>query len=390
MTERGQWMGARGRRSSARTAVALALMLALTGCVPGPEAVKGAPAPTPSPSFTAAVGDEIVLINCAMFVPLDDAAEVLGLAAGDIIDQHFPPATASNADGVTEAMAVHAGRVAGGHQCRYVRAGAGEGNSGPKVLVTVLPDAVAEFDAIQPDMIDGSITLVPAELGDRAFSACHDGEWPGCRAEVLTGTTWLSISVAAADLDPADFQAYGEGVVESLGALKFAHPAGVSRPDCDALVSPHDLSGAGAMLDPTGGDLLALGTTSSQATAMRARGGLVSCSWSGSDASIDAGGSGRNGMSLTILPNGGSSWRYAPPADIPSSIALEPLDLAADADADWLGSGVEALGGCADGRCQVTLLAGDAWVTVTTTGTAGLPGARALAEAASIRYAATL
>jgi hypothetical protein len=390
MRARGMRAETLGRRAQARVVGTVAMLLLLTGCVPGAQNASptpGSASPTPDSIAIAGVGDEVVLLNCEMFVPLADAAQVLGVTAADIIDQQFPPDDASYAGALAEAMAVHAARWAGGHQCRYVVAGDapadGEGRN-PEVFVSVLPDGADAFDAIEPDVNDGLNNLAPAQLGDRAFSACRGGEWQGCRAEVLIGSTWLSISVGAADLDPGVFQGYADGVVTSLGALKFAHGSKTPRPDCDALLSPHDLGGAGATLEATGGDLLALDDRASLTMAARARGGLVSCGWSGTDASVGS----YSGVTLTILPSAGAAWRYAPPTGIGSPIALEPQDLAADAEPGWPTSGVEALGGCANGECQVTLLAGDVWVTVT--GTAGMPGTRALAAAAYTRYAATI
>jgi hypothetical protein len=46
------------------------------------------------------------------------------------------------------------------------------------------------------------------------------------------------------------------------------------------------------------------------------------------------------------------------------------------------------LAGCAEDQCQVTLLADGVWLTVTTTGAAGLPATTGLATAAYARYAA--
>lgn len=370
------------------------VLTGLTGCAAGLRAAPPAPIP-PAPSATpdyqviAGVGDEVVLLNCEMLVPIGAAAEVLDVPVADLIDQQYPPApTAPSAGAVDEAMAAQAVRKAGGHQCRYVLVGAELG--GPEVLVTVLPNGVAEFGRIEPDRNDG-LHLRQAGLGDQAFSACGDGDWQGCRAEVLTGTTWLSISVQTPDPDPAAFHEYATGVVESLGALKFAQPPGPPRPECGTLLSPRDLSGAGVLTDETGGDILVQDDRGSQALAAQARGGLVKCAWSeaaGSAAGDSATGSSR--VELTILPGAEGLWGYTPPAGLPSSITLQPVDLADEHGARWPASGVESLAGCAADQCQVTLVADGVWLTVTTTGVAGQPGTAALATAAYARYTAAV
>ncbi|MGY4857611.1 hypothetical protein [Cryobacterium sp. AP23] len=373
--------GTRGRRAKARTLAALLLTLVLGGCAAVPDVVA-APTATPEPEseFIGGVGDEVVLINCGMFVPIQAAADVLGAPVTEVIDQQYRPATTTPYAGVVAAtMASLSIRFAGGHQCRYVLAGAEDG--GPEVLVTVLPKGAAEFGLIEPDVNDGLANMLPAKLGDQAFSACRDGEWQGCRAEVLTGSTWLSISVSTPDLEPAVFEGYAAGVVESLGALKFAQPPGPARPDCGALVSPHDLSGPGALAGATGGDLLLLDDRASQTAATEVRGGLVECAWSGTDA-------GFSGVSLTIMPGAVGQFGYLELAELPSPIALETVDLAGEPGARWPDTGIEALAGCAADQCQVTVLADGVWLTVTTTGAAGLPGTTALATSAYARYAA--
>ena len=374
-----------------RVAVGLTLLMlvtGLTGCAAGLGAAPPlAPAPAPDHTVIAGVGDEIVLLNCEMFVPIPAVAEVLGVAVADVAGQYYPPATPS-AGAATVAMAAQAVRAAGGQQCRYVLAGAaddaeaGAAPDGPAVVVTVLPNAAAEFGRIEPDVNDGLNNMVPASLGDASFSACRDGEWQGCRAEVLTGTTWLSISVQTPDPDPAAFQDYATGVVDSLAALKFAQPPRPARPECGTLVSPHDLTESGALVDATGGDTLVLDNRGSQAVAAEVRGGLVGCSWTGGSAAD----SGYGGVALTILPGADGLWGHTPPAELPTHIALQPVDLADEPGARWPASGVNALAGCAAEQCQVTLMADGVWLTATTTGAAGLPGATALAAVAYARY----
>ena len=373
-------------------AVAVVLLMVLAGCAATAETAATSPVPAPSPlsSVSAGVGDEIVLINCAMFVPIQAAADVLGVPVGDVIDQQYPPErTTPTLGAVAEAMSAQAVRASGGHQCRYVLAGAQD--DGPSVTVRVLPNAASEFGRIEPDVNDGLNNMMPVSLGDHAFSACRDGEWQGCRAEVLTGTTWLSISVASPAPNPAAFQEYANGVVDSLGALTFAQPSAPARPECAALLSPHDLTGPGALLDPTGSDRLVLDDRAILNTAARVRGGLVDCTWT------DAGVPGvtpidYSSVTLTILP-GAAGWGHTPPAEMPSTIVPVPVDLSAEPGAHWPAAGVDALAGCADDQCEVTLLAEGVWLTVTTTGSAGsagLPGARALAVAAYARYVAAI
>ena len=66
---------------------------------------------------------------------------------------------------------------------------------------------------------------------------------------------------------------------------------------------------------------------------------------------------------------------------------MQSVDLSAQPDAEWPASGVEAMAGCGDDQCQVTLMAEGIWLTVTAPAEAGLSGATALAAAAYQRYA---
>lgn len=377
------------RRRIPVVAVAAAVLALLAGCAatPGPSALL--PTPSSGPTFIAGVGDEVVLLNCEMFVPIAAAAEMLGVPVADVIDQQYPPAATTPYPGaVAAAMATQSVRAAGGQQCRYVLAGAEDG--GPRVLVTVLPNAAAEFGRIEPDVNDGLRNLLPAELGDQAFSGCRDGEWQGCRAEVLIGTTWLSISVGTPEPDPAAFQAYASDIVDSLGALKFDQPLAPARTECDTLLSPHDVSVSGALVDASLSDGLVLDDRSNQNGAARVRGGLVDCSWSGTGGAASVTPIGYSGVALSILPGAEGLWAHSSPTALPSTITLVPVDLAGESGARWPHSGIESLGGCAGDQCQVTLMADGIWLTVTTTGPAGLAGTSALAAAAYARYVAAV
>ena len=350
----------------------------LAGCAASPVTDPSAVPTSPGPTVIAGVGDEIVLINCAMYVPLDAAAGVLGLPVAEVVDQQDPPVADDAYPGaVAEAMAAPALRMAGEHHCRYMGSAADEG--GPEVRVSVLPNGASEFGLVEPDVNDGLRNMLPAALGDEGYTACRDGEWQGCRAEVLIGSTWISISVASHDLGPDAFLAYAGGVVDTLGALTFEQQARASRPECGALLSPHDLNDSGALGDATGGDMLGLDDRKSQNIAARAHGGLVSCAWSGESAA--------SGVALTILPDAGGLWAVTPPAAIPSTVPMQSVDLSAQPDAEWPASGVEAMAGCGDDQCQVTLMAEGTWLTVTAPAEAGLSGATALAAAAYQRYA---
>ncbi|ANP73409.1 hypothetical protein [Cryobacterium arcticum] len=355
------------------------MLMLLAGCaaspVVGPSGVATAAAEA---TYSAGVGDEVVLINCGMYVPLDAAAGVLGLPVAEVVDQQDPPVTVTAYPGaVAGAMAAPALRLAGEQHCRYIGSAAEEG--GPEVRVSVLPNGASEFGLVEPDVNDGLRNMQPAALGDEAYSACRDGEWEGCRAEVLIGSSWISISVASPDLDPDAFLPYAGGVVDSLRSLKFEQKAPTSRPECGALLSPHDLNETGALGDATGGDLLVLDDRKSQHVAAWVHGGLVSCGWSGESVA--------SGVALTILPGAGGLWAATPPDAIPSTVPMQSVDLSGEPDAEWPASGVEALAGCGDDQCQVTLMADGTWLTVTSPVEAGLSGATALAAAAYQRYA---
>ena len=331
----------------------------------------------------AGVGDEIVLLDCASVVPVAAAAEILGVPAAELVAQSSTDVTTVPASAtVGQMMTSESLRAAGHYSCRYAPATGEQG--GPAVSVSMLPDAAAEFTAVQPDSNDGRNNLAPADLGDAAFSACRDGEWQGCRAEVLAGTTWLSISVATPEPDPAAFLAYARTVTDSVASLKLARPAGPVRPDCGYLLSPHDLTLSAGLADPTGGDVLTLAESGSLAVAGQIRGGLVHCAWS---ADAEAGPS---GVALLILPGRGGSWSAMPPGVAASTAALGAVDLSAEPGANWPVSGVQALAGCGAAGCQVTLLADGVWLTVVTTGTVDPASARELAVAAYARYVAAV
>ena len=369
----------RGRRLPARATGVAALLLLLAGCAAGPVAAPSA-ASTPMPENTVAAGvdDETVLMDCAISVPLDAAAAVLGLPAAEVLDQQDPPADSTAfARAVTLAMSEPALQIAGEQHCRYIGP-SGQGRA-PEVRVSVLPNGAAEFSLVEPDVNDGLRNMLPVYLGDQGYSECRDGEWEGCRAEVLIGSTWISISVGISGLDPESFLAYAGGVVDSIGALKFAQPAEPSRPECGALLSPHDLNDSGGLVDATGGDLLSLDERASQNRAAQVRGGLVQCGWSDE--------SSPGGVELTILPGAGGLWAQTPPTGIPSTIPLQSIDLTVETGAEWPASGVEAWAGCADDECQVTLMADGIWLTVASPAEGGLTGASALAAAAYQRYA---
>ena len=372
-------IGRRRIRGGAAPIGALVLAVLLAGCAAG----AGPSTPPPGGTAVAGVGDEIVLLDCASVVPVAAAAEILGVPAAELVAQSSTdvttvPATAT----VGQMMTSESLRAAGHYSCRYAPATGEQG--GPAVSVSMLPDAAAEFIAVQPDSNDGLNNLAPADLGDAAFSACRDGEWQGCRAEVLAGTTWLSISVATPEPDPAAFLAYARTVTDSVAALKLARPAGPVRPDCGYLLSPHDLTLSAGLADPTGGDVLTLAESGSLAVAGQIRGGLVHCAWS---AAAEAGPS---GVALLILPGRGGSWSAMPPGVAAATAALGAVDLSAEPGANWPVSGVQALAGCGAAGCQVTLLADGVWLTVVTTGTADPASARELAVAAYARYVAAV
>lgn len=375
-----------GRAVAAVAAVGLLTLLGGCAATPGPSA----PAPSPDSAVVAGVGDEVVLLNCSRVVPVDAVAGVLGLTPAEVVELPTslgttPPYSAQ----VPVAMATTAMNRAGQQQCRYGQAG--RGDAGPMVSVSMLPDAAGEFARVQPDSNDGVAELAPSALGDTAYSGCQSGQWPGCRAEVLTGQTWLSIAVARPDLRPADFGAYAGTVVAAVAPLKLARPSAPPRPECGALLSPHDLSvtgglaGAARVAGGAGADGLTLAESGSLATAAEVRGGLVQCAWSGAAET--------GGVSLTVLPGAGTGWSAMSPAVTFATDTLPAIDLTAQAGARWPTSGLHARGACTPDGCEVTLMADGVWLTVATTGGSGATGldaAAALAAAAYVRYTAAL
>jgi hypothetical protein len=388
-------MGAMGMRARikggtlpARLGAAAALLVLLAGCAstPSPSALLPAPSPTPTAFAEAGVGDEIVLLTCSTVVPVVAVAGVLGVPVAGVVE--LPGSTGTLppfSDDVGTVMATEAMRHAGLHGCRYGQAGLGE--NGSTVTVSMLPDAAAEFGLARAVAEDGVGAFASSDLGDAAFSGCRDGEWQGCRAEVLVGTTWLSISVGASGLDPAGFAAYAGTVVDAVTPLKLARPLMPPRPECGSLLSPHDLSDTGGLAAATGGDALSP-HVGSLAVAAEIRGGLVQCAWSSG-----SGDAGNQGVVLTILPGSASSWASMTPAVVFATDTLPAVDLSQAPNAEWPSSGVQSRGACTVAGCEVTLVADGVWLTVVTSSTSGatdLSVASALAAAAYARYAATV
>lgn len=374
-----------------RVAAAGTLLVMLAGCVDGRSLVPDLATPAPTVTTAVEVAEPDPRLDCAAVMPLDAVAGILGVAAADLVltlDRRPPgSAEAVKMAALRVAMADAAQAASGEQSCRYAVAAAGD-QAGPYATVSVLPDSASYFGLAEPDANDG-LPMPPAELGDSAFSYCRSGEWDGCRAEVLVGTTWLSVTVATQDLEESTFLDYARTVVQAVAGLSLSRPDDAPRAECAALLSPHDLDGPGRLVVPDGGELAPVGGRSFSFIVPQYLAGLVDCSWVGTgEAGVIP--AEHSAVGLMILPDAGQSWSKASPADLPSTIPLLPVDLSGQSGAHWPAAGVQALGGCAADQCEVTLLAGDVWLTVTTSGPADLAGAQALAAAAYTRYAAAV
>ncbi|TFD87965.1 hypothetical protein E3T61_12605 [Cryobacterium lactosi] len=358
-----------------------ALLVLLAGCTAGPGSIALVPSSTPTVTDAAPAATDGVRLDCSVVVPAAGVAGVLGVPVEDLIlgdpvqqTDGFAPSTAL----VGIAMASAALEASGQQSCRYV-VPAGD-DPGPSVVVTVLPDSGTYFTLTEPDSNDGH-PMAPVELGDAAYYACRGGEWHGCRAQVLVGTTWLSITVAMQE--PADdaFLAYAATMVDQVRHVTLPDPLVPPRAECPTLLSPHDLTAAGRLVGASGGDVTPVGSGNFRFQVPAYRAGLVDCSWaSDQSAPWDV-------VRLTVLPAAGDAWRSMAFGALNSPIALQAVDLAREAGAAWPKAGVQAYSGCAESDCQVTLLAGGVWLTVTTTGPADLADATALAVRAYARYA---
>lgn len=372
-------------RTMARRGVAgAALMVLLAGCAAGPGTTSDLPSSTPTVTDAAPAATDSVRLDCSVVVPAAGVAGVLGvpvedLVLGDPVQQTdgYAPSTAL----VGIAMAAAAREASGQQSCRY---GVPDGDDpGPSVSVTVLPDSETYFTLTEPDSNDGH-PMAAVELGDAAYYACRGGEWHGCRAQVLVGTTWLSITVAMQEPVDDGFLAYAATVVDTVAHVTLPDPLVPPRVECPTLLSPHDLTAAGRLVGASGGDVTPVGSGNFRFEVPAYRAGLVDCSWaSDQSAPWDA-------VKLMVLPVAGHAWGSMAFGDLNSPIALQEVDLSREAESGWPTTGVAAYSGCAEAECQVTLLAGGVWLTVTTSGPADLADATALAVRAYARYADTV
>lgn len=375
-------MRARNRVAAAtHRAVAVgALLVVLTGCSGGAQPSEPSSSATP----TAVAQEDLAPLDCPSVVPAAGVADILGVPVEDLAQVYPDRSTAEaspNSEAVAIVMAAAAREASGEQSCGYWAAAGTEDES--SVRVSVLPDSARYFALTEPDSNDGH-PMLPVELGDSAFFACRGGEWDGCRAQILVGEDWLSVSVAMQEPDEAEFLAYAGTLAGAVAEVTLASPPIAPRVECPALLSPFDLTESGHLVDAGGGDITPVGSGNFRFEVPAYLAGLVECSW-GSDQ-----GAGRDRVHLTVLPAAQSAWSHASIASLNSSIPVQPVDLSLEADARWPDAGVEALSGCSDDDCQVTLLAYDVWLTVTTTGPAELADATALAVRAFARYAAAV
>lgn len=374
-------MRARNRVTAAthRVVAAGALLVLLTGCSGGAE-----PSSSAAPTAMAQEVEDLAPLDCPAVVPAAGVAGILGVPVEDLAQVYPDPATAEaspNSEAVAIVMAAAAREASGEQSCGYWAAVGTEDES--SVRVSVLPDSARYFALTEPDSNDGH-PMLPVDLGDSAFFACRGGEWDGCRAQILVGESWLSVTVARQEPDETEFLAYAGTLVGAVAEVTLASPPIAARVECPALLSPFDLTESGHLVDAGGGDITPVGSGNFRFEVPAYLAGLVDCSW-GSDQ-----GAGRDRVHLTVLPAARNAWSHASIASLNSSIPVQPVDLSHEADARWPEAGIEALSGCSDDECQVTLLADDVWLTVTTTGPADLADATALAVRAFARYAAAV
>jgi len=373
-----------------RAAAAGTLLVMLAGCADGRGLIPALATGSPTATTAAPVVEPAPRLDCATVMPADAVAGILGVAAADLVlsSSRLSSAPEEVKSAAVRVAMTEAAQVASGEQsCRYAVGGSAD-EQGSYALVSALPDSASYFTLNEPDVNDG-FPMQPVDLGDSAFSYCRGGEWDGCRAEVLVGTTWLSVTVAMQDPQEGTFLDYARTVVQAVAELSLSRPDDAPRAECAALLSPHDLDGPGGLVAPDGGEVAPMGDPSFRFFVPRYLAGLVDCSWvsTGEAGTIPAE---HSSVGLMIMPDARESWEKASPADLPSVIPLLPVDLSGEPGSHWPAAGVQALGGCAADQCQVTLLAGDVWLTVTMWGPNDLAGVQALATAAYTRYAAAV
>jgi hypothetical protein len=189
--------------TSARAALVLALLLAMTGCAAssapiGSRGVQGVHSATASPPATAAP----FAFSCAQSLTAADLA-ALGpsLAPASELFNVLPPMPSET---VAERIAGPIDELLAAVDQGYFDCTWSNAATGRIVRLSVLPDATTAFNAHQASMTNHYTlqSFAAVNLGTAAYGGCGpdtlgQDDRPICELNVLSGSMWLSISLWA-------------------------------------------------------------------------------------------------------------------------------------------------------------------------------------------------
>lgn len=338
-------------------AVAVAILLGATACTAGapPAPASVSPSETPPPSPTTSVPQAV---SCDQLLPLEAAAEAAGVPGSTLSAGPRETDAAGSTIAVSVAMAAAAHSYAGEISCSRLEPTAGDAR-GAGVQLKVLPGGAAYFAQIEPDGNDGLGGLEPVAIGDAAYLVCNDGEANSCRIEATSGDAWFSLRVGPRPTDTAATTALAESVAAIVRELPPSPPA-ADIATCEELTDVDALAGVG-LPDPVTDDYLDLSRGGSAYLAAERHGSTAFCSWT----SNGGGGS----ISLRAVPLEESPAPTDPTGGAQSSLPLEPIS----------GLGEAAVGGCADGFCEIDVVGGGVWMNVSALDGADVDALRTLA-----------
>jgi len=309
----------------------------LAGCTGGPssgaETTPGSAAASASPSASAsapasAAAAPLEQLDCDALLPVARASEALGLPA-DRLEGSRDAAVRTSSELIRAAAEENGGLLT----CSWFE------KDGPaSIVASAAADAGDAFAALPAG---------PAlAAGDAASGACTEGS---CTAQVLAGSTWVSLAVTGA---PAtlDLASLASSTADSAAGRLDDVVAGTA-PVCAELLPPEQLTSLAGLAQPVAGAGTEGATPATAGAAAAARAGLASCTWT------DAASAAYSGLSIDALPSGEEGWRTLS-LTTGLSIPLSPVD----------GLGERAISGCSSGTCEVDVLAEDVWWRVVVTG----------------------
>lgn len=299
----------------------------LAGCTGGPSSGAETGTGSASASESASVAP-LTRLDCDALLPVERASETLGLPA-DRLEGSRDGAVRPSSELIRAAAEENGGLLT----CSWFE------QDGPaSIVASAATDAGDAFAALPAG---------PAlAAGDAASGACAEGS---CTAQVLAGSTWVSLAVIGA---PAtlDLAALASSIADSADGRLNDVIAGTA-PVCADLLTAEQLTSLAGLAQPVAGAGTEGATPSTAGAAAAARAGLASCTWT------DASAATYSGLSVDVLPSGEEGWRTLS-LTTGLSIPLAPVD----------GLGERAISGCSAGTCEVDVLAEDVWWRVVVTG----------------------